>query len=84
LVAYYSFDESSVVDDTKNNNNGIANNTIFTTGLISKAPQFNGVDSVITIPNSSSLGSVGTGLTISSWIKKDTSYGIKHQKIIAK
>jgi fibronectin type 3 domain-containing protein len=75
LVAAYGFDEGSgttVTDLSGNGNNGtVSNATWSSSGMYGKALQFNGTNSTVTIPNSSSL-QLSSGLTLEAWVNPST------------
>lgn len=72
LVAAYNFDEGSgtlLVDMSGNRNSGsVANATWSTQGKYGGALSFNGSNSVVTIPDASSLDLI-TALTLEAWVK---------------
>ena len=71
LVAAYSFDEGSgnIVNDLSGNGNtGTLSNTTWTSSAkYGDALVFNGISSLVTIPNSSSLD-LTNGMTIEAWV----------------
>ena len=75
LVAAYGFDEGSgptVTDASGNGNNGsITNATWAASGKYGKALQFNGTNSLVTIPDSASLH-LTTGMTLEAWVNPST------------
>ena len=74
LVAAYSFDENTgttVRDTSGNGNNGTGANITWTTGKYGSAISFNGTSSMVTVPNSASLG-LTTGITAEAWINPAT------------
>ena len=75
LVAAYGFDAgsgTSVTDASGNANNGtITNATWAATGKYGKSLQFNGTNSVVTIPDSASLH-LSNGMTLEAWVNPST------------
>ncbi|WP_018614314.1 LamG-like jellyroll fold domain-containing protein [Segetibacter koreensis] len=72
LVAYYPF-TGNALDATQYHNDGQVNNTVLTTdkfGRKSHAYYFNGENSFIFIPKSSSLD-IKESFTISAWVRPD-------------
>jgi methionine-rich copper-binding protein CopC len=71
LVAEYSFNQSSgttLTDTSGNHNNGTISNGTWVNGLFGdKALSFNGQNTWVTIPNSSSLNPTGA-LTMEAWV----------------
>ena len=70
LMAYYPFN-GNALDSSGNNNNPIYNNATLTTdrfGNANSAYSFNGLNSYMDIPNSSSL-QMGKNASISLWVK---------------
>jgi hypothetical protein len=71
LVAAYSFDEGSgttVFDASGNGNNGIIGGATWTTsGKYGNALVFDGVSSLVTIPNSASL-QLSAAMTLEAWV----------------
>lgn len=70
LMAYYPFN-GNANDASGNGNNPVFNNTTLTTdyyGNANNACQFNGIDTYIRIPNSSTL-SMGNTISVCAWIK---------------
>ena len=74
LVSYYPFNDN-VKDAGGSSNNGVVHNAGLTfdrAGIMAKAYYFNGSSSYIEVPSSSNLNVTG-GITVTSWIKADTS-----------
>jgi Concanavalin A-like lectin/glucanases superfamily len=75
LVAAYSFDEGSgttVTDGSGNGNNGtVANGTWVTTGEYGKAIQFNGTNTLVSVPDATALH-LTTGMTLEAWVNPST------------
>src|SRR5690349_18454818 len=70
LVASYSFDAgsgSTVKDDSGHGNDGTISGAQWTNGLHGKALLFNGVNSVVRIPDAPSLDFT-SGYTLEAWI----------------
>jgi hypothetical protein len=75
LVGAYSFDErsgTSVPDDSGNGNVGRITGATWTRGRYGNALSFDGADDIVRVPPSASLD-VGSGLTLSAWIRPATS-----------
>ncbi|HCS19770.1 MAG TPA: hypothetical protein DIW47_04260 [Bacteroidetes bacterium] len=71
LIAYYPF-TGNANDSSGNSNNGTVNGAILTTdrfGDSNRAYLFNGSSSYIEVPNSSSLQSPTSEVTISAWVQ---------------
>lgn len=85
LVASYEFRENAN-DSSGFGNHGSAQNVEFVAdrfGVAKAAALFNGSDSVVTVPSSSSLNITGTnGLTISAWVS--TVFPARFQAIVNK
>ncbi|MEN9611144.1 MAG: hypothetical protein RLZZ628_1958, partial [Bacteroidota bacterium] len=78
LVAYYPFN-GNANDESGNGNNGVVNGATLTTdrfGNADKAYSFNGVNNIITVPNSTSLN-ITQNLTLSTWFKAEPSEDYK-------
>lgn len=75
LVAAYGFDEgsgTSVEDRSEANNDGsVAGAGWESQGKFGKALSFDGVDDLVTVPDSASLD-LGDGMTLEAWVKPDT------------
>ena len=73
LAVAYSFNEgsgSTVADASGNNNTGTISGATWTTqGKFSNALSFNGTSSYVALPNSSSIQSPTTAITVSAWVK---------------
>ncbi|HWO62254.1 MAG TPA: LamG-like jellyroll fold domain-containing protein, partial [Umezawaea sp.] len=70
LVAAYSFDQgsgTSLPDLSGNGNNGTISNASWTIGRFGDALSFNGSNSIVNIPDSSSLD-VTSGMTLEAWV----------------
>jgi outer membrane protein assembly factor BamB len=71
LVAAYAFDEgtgTTVADASGNGHNGTTSNTTWAaTGKFGKALQFNGNNSIVTVPNAATL-QLSTGMTLEAWV----------------
>jgi fibronectin type 3 domain-containing protein/predicted transcriptional regulator len=78
LVAAYGFDEGSgttVNDQSGSGNNGTAANATWAaTGKYGKALQFNGTNSLVTIPDAAALH-LTTGMTLEAWVNPSTVNG---------
>src|SRR5262245_13838055 len=72
LVAAYNFNEgagNTVADASGNGNTGVLSNTTWSTaGKFGNALSFNGVNSWVTIGDSSSLD-LTTGMTLEAWVR---------------
>jgi hypothetical protein len=71
LIAWWSFN-GNANDESGNNNNGTINGAVLTAdrfGNGNSAYSFDGTNSYISIPSSSSLESPTTQLTMSAWVK---------------
>lgn len=82
LLAHYPFN-GNALDESGYNNHGLINTPNLTTDRFfeeNKAYYFNGIDDVITIPDSEQL-SLGEEFTISAWVYPEE---IKSQQIIRK
>ncbi len=69
LVGYWPFN-SNANDESGNNNNGTVNGAILTTdrfGNVNSAYSFNGTNSYIDVPNSTSLD-ITDSITLSAWV----------------
>lgn len=91
LVAYWSFDDCTAKDNSKNGNNGLINNAqncVAGISGIDKALTFNGINNVVSIQNSPSLNNITNQLSTVTWVKFNdihtTSYGYDWQSIINK
>ena len=75
LIAYYPFN-GNALDKSGNNNTGMVKNGVTTDldrfGNGCGALRFNGHDGFISVPNSSSLSSPVTEITICTWIKLES------------
>jgi len=72
LGGYWNFDEGSGTiahDLSGNGNTGTLNGTNWTTGNISGALQFDGVDDYVEVSNSPSIQFNGQAFSVSAWIK---------------
>ena len=70
LKAYYKFD-GNFADSSGNNNHGVNNSVSFASdrkGNASAAANFNGSSSYLSIPASTSLNSITTDFSVSSWV----------------
>ena len=89
LKAYYKFD-GNYADSSGNNNHGINSGTTFTADRRlnnNKAVDFNGTSSYITIPASTSLNSIKTDFSVSTWVYVTNWFnwgGFKYAPIICK
>lgn len=89
LVAYYPFN-GSANDMSGNNSDGILYGVIPSKdrqGKDKSAYYFNGQDSYIVVPNSTTLNSINKAISLAAWIKIDptTNYdGYTHHHIISK
>jgi chitodextrinase len=87
LVAAYNFDEgtgTTVADASGNGNTGTVSNTTWsTTGKYGKALTFNGTNSWVTVPNSTSLH-LTTGMTLEAWVNPTSSQSGVWQSVIMK
>jgi hypothetical protein len=75
LVGAYSFDEAtgrSVADDSGNGNVGRVTGATWAPGRYGSALSFDGAGDIVRVPASSSLN-VGSGLTLSAWIRPTAS-----------
>ncbi len=72
LAAAYSFSEGSgsiVADASGNNNRGTINGATWNTqGKFGNALSFNGTSSYVAVPNSPSIQSPATAITVSTWV----------------
>lgn len=70
LVAKYSFNSATAVDESGNNNHGVVNGAVLTTdrfGNSNKAYQF-AQNQTITVPDADTLDEMSVGMAISFWI----------------
>lgn len=84
LIAYYPFN-GDVLDYSGNNHNGIDNSVSFSKdrfGYQSRAAKFNGIDSYITVPNSSAFNS--GGYTVCFWYRPDSVQNDIERSILSK
>lgn len=75
LIAYYPFNNNTLVDESGNNNHGTAHNVFPTTDRNNKAEsayQFNGTSSHITINDTEALRLNNTDFTLNMWVKLDS------------
>jgi hypothetical protein len=75
LVGAYSFDEAtgtSVADDSGNGNVGRVTGATWAPGRYGSALSFDGAGDIVQVPASTSLN-VGSGLTLSAWIRPTAS-----------
>jgi hypothetical protein len=91
LIGYWSFDDCTAKDNSKNGNNGLINkaqNCVAGISGIDKALTFNGINNVVSIQNSPSLNNITNQLSTVTWVKFNdihtTSYGYDWQSIINK
>ncbi len=86
LIAYWKFDEgtgTSTGDASGNGNTGIlTNGPIWISGKIGSALYFDGIDDVITVPNSNSLG-LSSSFTLSAWVNPASAFN-DFRSIVAK
>ena len=71
LIAHWTFDETNgavAADSTGNGHNGTVANGAWTTGRVSGALQFNGTNSVVSVPDSAALSPVNA-LTVTLWAR---------------
>ena len=82
LVAAYGFDAgtgTTTADQSGNGNNGTVSNTTWsTTGKFGNALSFNGTNSSVTVPDSSSLD-LTTGMTIEAWVNPAARRRLPHR-----
>jgi len=89
LKAYYKFD-GNYADSSGNNNHGTNSGTTFSVdrrGNSNKAANFNGTSSYITIPASTSLNSIKTDFSLSTWVYVTSWFnwgGFKYAPIVCK
>jgi hypothetical protein len=70
LVAAYSFNEGTgtiLTDSSGNSNHGTINGATRTTGKYGNGLNFDGVDDLVSIPNSGSLDITGKEITLEAW-----------------
>jgi len=71
LVAYWKFDEgngTTASDSSGNGNTGtLINGPLWTAGKVGNALYFDGIDDIVTVANSNSLG-LSSAFTLSAWV----------------
>jgi len=75
LVGYWKFDEGSgniAYDSSGNGNDGTIYTATWVDGKVGKALGFNGIDSYVSIPDSSSLDISGNQMSVEFWVKFDS------------
>ncbi len=74
-IAYWQFNENSgnTADDADNSNDGTITGADWTTGINQSALNFNGSDGNVEIPFNNTLNVTGNKLSLSVWIKKESS-----------
>jgi hypothetical protein len=73
-VGYWKFDEGSgniAHDSSGNGNDGTIYKSTWVDGKVSKALGFNGIDSYVSVPDSSSLDIAGNQICVVFWVKFD-------------
>jgi hypothetical protein len=87
LVGYWTLDELSgniAHDSSGNGNDGIlVNSPVWTAGKINDALSFNGINSYVNVPDSTSLNTGGQ-ITLAAWINSRNPGSATPQEIIAK
>jgi hypothetical protein len=75
LVGHWKLDEgtgTTAEDSSGNGNTGTVNGAVWTSGEISGALRFDGVDDYVDVSDSSSMSFTEPGLTISAWVTFNT------------
>lgn len=74
-IAYWKFNENSgnTATDAENSNDGTIAGADWTTGINQSALNFNGTDGNVEIPFNNKLNITGKKLSLSVWIKKESS-----------
>ena len=77
LIAEWKFDEGSgslVNDATAHNNQGQIHGAVWTEGKMGSGLQFDGGDDYVEIPDSASLDSINSSVTLMAWVKPDPDF----------
>lgn len=87
LVAYYKFDQTSglVIDSIAGNDGTNVGPTRGVTGKIGNAFLFDGVNDLVTVPNSAAIETLTDGdFTIAAWVKHSVTTPVSTQRIASK